>query len=89
MASTSLDAYRKHDFSGAKAVIVQSMQPGIKYTRRELEKLTGLRTGTVTGRVFDLIDSGAIESCGKKVCSESGEMVEALKLPAKQGELAL
>ena len=90
VTQTSLTAYRSHsaaDLCRTQRLILDAMQPGAIYTRRELESLTGLRSGPVCGRVFELIEAHHIEVVGEKVCSQSGKQVEALALAAVQVEL--
>ncbi|WP_067070360.1 hypothetical protein [Roseateles chitosanitabidus] len=67
--------------------ILKAMAPRQLYTRRELEQLTGMRTGPLCGRVNALIKAGYLEVPGNKVCTESGRLVEALRLVAQQLEL--
>lgn len=90
VAKTSLNAYRELHPVGIAASqlkVLRAMQPGRIYTRRELEVLTGLRTGSVCGRVKELLEGNRLEVEGLKRCAESGNLVEALKLAAVQLEL--
>lgn len=90
VADTSIRAYRAltpDQLGRTSRLILDAMQDGKLYSRRELEKLTGLRSGSICGRVNKLIADGWLEVPGEKVCSESGEQVEALRLVARQMEL--
>ena len=81
VAETSISALRSlsaAELSSSYRLILRAMQPGESYTRRELESLTGLRSGPVCGRVFELIEANHIEVVGEKVCSHSGRQVQAL-----------
>ena len=83
VAETSLRVYRAKtpaDLNRSESLIVGAMHPHKTYTRRELESLSGLRPGSVCGRVADLILGGVIKTAGEKICSESGKQVEALQL---------
>jgi hypothetical protein len=88
VAETSIRAYRAiKDLSHCQRVVVNTMQPGVLYSRRELEALTGMRSGPVCGRVAELLEAGLIEIPGEKVCNMSGKHVEALKLATVQRRL--
>ena len=90
VAETSLRAYRSlssEDLTRTQRQILDAMQPGQTYTRRELEIVANMRTGPVCGRVKELLDAGHIEVKGEKLCTQSGRMVEALQLAAVQLEL--
>jgi hypothetical protein len=91
-ADTSLRAYyqiSQQDLCATERRVLDAMVVGQLYTRRELEALTGMRSGPVCGRVNALIKAGRIEVPGEKVCTESGNRVEALRLVTQQMELAL
>ena len=87
VTETSLAAFRAlsaADLSRTHRLILDAMQPGVIYTRRKLESLTGLRSGPVCGRVFELIEARHIEVVGETVCDQSGKKVEALALSPVQ-----
>lgn len=91
-AETSARAYyqvAQVEISRMERQVLEAMVVGQLYTRRELEVLTHMRSGPVCGRVNALIKAGLIEAPGEKVCTESGNRVEALRLVAQQLELAL
>ncbi|MBB3193962.1 hypothetical protein [Roseateles terrae] len=91
-AETSIRAYyeiAQADLSASERKVLHAMAVGQLYTRRQLEVLTGFRSGPVCGRVHALIEKGLIEVVGEKLCPESGRPVEALRLVAQQLELAL
>lgn len=86
-AEASLRAYYEigqPDLTACQRKILRAMQMGCLYSRRELEAATGLRSGTVCGRVKELLEAGLLEVCGLKECRESGKTVEALRLVAQQ-----
>lgn len=90
VTETSLRAYRgmsTADLTAKQRQVVDAMRPGNLYTRRELETLANMRTGSVCGRVNELIELGRIDVCGEKFCRESGRQVEALRLASEQMEL--
>ena len=89
-ADTSVRAYyelHQSEIQRQELRVLRAMQPGRLYTRRELERVTGMRTGPLCGRVNALIKAGFLEVPGNKVCAESGRVVEALRLVAQQLEL--
>ncbi|WAC75341.1 hypothetical protein OU995_11845 [Roseateles sp. SL47] len=91
-AETSRRAYyqiAQTDLCASERKVLSAMEVGQLYTRRQLEALTGFRSGPVCGRVHALIEKGLIEVVGEKLCPESGRPVEALRLVAQQLELAL
>lgn len=91
-AHTSVRAYyaiAQFDLCASERKVLQAMEVGQLYTRRQLEQLTSMRSGPVCGRVHALIEKGLIEVVGEKLCPESGRPVEALRLVAQQLELAL
>ncbi|SEL12887.1 hypothetical protein SAMN05216359_105300 [Roseateles sp. YR242] len=91
-AETSLRAYyeiAQVDLCASERKVLKAMVVGQLYTRRQLEQLTGMRSGPVCGRVHALLEKALIEVVGEKLCPESGRPVEALRLVAQQLELAL
>ncbi|WAC72082.1 hypothetical protein OU995_21295 [Roseateles sp. SL47] len=92
VADTSVVAYRSMSWAhlgDAQRRVLEAMVPGQVYSRRDLEKLTGMRTGTVCGRVKELLDAQLLEVHGTKEDPESGVTVEALRLKVGQTELCL
>ena len=90
VSDTSVRAYRALTLdlvSRCQRQILDGMDFGRLYSRRELEKVANMRTGPVCGRVKELLEAGWLEVIGEKVCSESGKQVEALRLVALQLEL--
>ena len=79
---TSLDAYNdlKKDFQLGKMqqTILNTMENGTPYTRKELSRLTGIEISSIAGRVNELVDYGCIYVIGKKKCSISLRTVESL-----------
>lgn len=87
---TSIDAFRGLSWASvtdAQRRILQAMRPGQLYSRRDLEALCRMRTGSVCGRVKELLDAGHLEVSGEKVDPDSGKTVETLRLPAVQRDL--
>jgi hypothetical protein len=55
---------------------------GRALTRRELEHSTGLRPNQISGRVRELLDSGALrEECTPVRCSVTGNAVKRVYVP--------
>jgi predicted peroxiredoxin len=70
--------------------IVEVMKCGRVFTRREVSKITGMETSSVSARVNHLIFIGVIEVSGQIRCPISKKMVEAIKLatqPPQQKEM--
>lgn len=88
---TSIDAYRSMERSGAltrqQTAIVSVMARGRDYSLQELSAATGLPINVVSGRVFELKDSGALELAPKRRCSVTGRTVAPVRLPPVQGGL--
>ena len=63
--------------------VFKPFRQGLSLTRRELEKRTGLRTGTICGRVSELIENGKIEKCGTRYDRDAKRNVELLRIKIK------
>jgi predicted HTH transcriptional regulator len=77
---TSLDAFDSIKHSGMQeqqAKILAVMEEGQAYTRRELSKLSGIETSSVSSRVNAMLEI-FVAVVGIKKCSISGRNVEAL-----------
>lgn len=83
------DAMKGSGFAALQALILAKMKPGRIYSRRQLARLTKLETSCISGRVFELIEMGAIEVCGTIQCPLSGRHVEGLKRADEQAEMRL
>lgn len=83
---SSLDAFfdlqKSSVLQNQQRKILSVMQPGAIYTRRQLAKLTGIETSTVSARVNSMLDV-AIEIVGKTKDNLTNKTVEALKLKAR------
>lgn len=73
VATTSIDAYREHKASGKVGrqaqQILDSMIPGVHYSRRELMISTGLELSSICGRVNELLAIGMIKEGSPRKCS--------------------
>lgn len=72
VAQTSINAYREHRASGkvgaqAKAIL-DFMNLGESYSRRELHVLTGLELSSICGRVNELLEMGMLKEGSKRKC---------------------
>jgi len=72
VAQTSINAYKEHRASGkvgaqAKAIL-DFMNPGEGYSRRELHVLTGLELSSICGRVNELLEMGMLKEGSKRKC---------------------
>jgi hypothetical protein len=69
---TSINAYKEHKKNGKVAsqsqFILNSMESGVAYSRRELAKLTGLELSSVCGRVNELLAIGMIIQTAPRKC---------------------
>lgn len=89
---SSVDAYmrmfdRNGIIDGQRAVLAAFKGHGDTFTRAELEKATGLRLGSVCGRVFELVRDGMLEELPRRICTVTGESSHALRLASAQRSL--
>lgn len=72
VAHTSIAAYQEHIASGKVGKqaqsILESMRPGINYSRRELVMITGLELSSVCGRVNELLQIGMLHEAAPRKC---------------------
>jgi hypothetical protein len=72
VAQTSINAYKEHQATGkvgAQAqAILDFMQEGDNYSRRELAVLTGLELSSICGRVNELLEVGLLVEGTKRKC---------------------
>jgi len=81
------DAMQGAGFAELQTRILNCMQHGRLYSRRELSKLTKLETATVSGRCHELLSIGAIEVCGVIRCPVTNRHVDGLKRADEQMEI--
>lgn len=89
-ADTSVEAFRGLSVAAVtegQRRVLEALQPGRLYSRRDLEALTKMRTGSVCGRVKELLDADLIEVHGTKTDPESGKTVETLRCVQAQRDL--
>jgi hypothetical protein len=79
VATTSREAYKEHRATGKVGAqaqkILDKMQPGVEYSRRELVELTGLELSSICGRVNELLGSGLIQEGKTRPCRVTGKSV--------------
>lgn len=84
VTQTSIEAYHDISSSGVAGAchqkLLNAMQTGKTYTRRQLARLTGLETSCVAGRVNELIKAGLVGKQGKTTCPITKRNVEAVSL---------
>ena len=72
VAQTSISAYKEHIATGkvgAQAqAILDFMNQGDNYSRRELSVLTGLELSSICGRVNELLEVGLLVEGTKRKC---------------------
>ena len=72
VAQTSINAYKEHRAAGKVGQqaqsILDSMDSGFGYSRRELAKKTGLELSSVCGRVNELLSLGLLVEGEKRRC---------------------
>jgi len=82
MKETSLLQYLKMKDSGhlgrQQRRILNSMIPGVTYTRLELSQETRIPINAVCGRVYEMMEAGALKYNGRIRCSVSGNHVEGI-----------
>jgi predicted transcriptional regulator len=64
--------------------IAEVMKSGRRFTRREIAKITGMETSSVSARVNHMIDLDVIEVDGHIRCPITKRMVEAIRLVQHQ-----
>ena len=69
--------------NATQAIIIKAFRVPQYCTRRELEEITGLRTGSICGRVSKLIENGKIEKCGTRYDRDAKRNVELLRIKIK------
>lgn len=80
VSSTSREAYFEMRDNGrlgtqAKAILEQ-MQPGVEYSRRELAQYTGLELSSICGRVNELIGSRLLKEGSTRPCRVTGKRIK-------------
>jgi hypothetical protein len=72
VAQTSISAYKEHIATGRVGTQAQAildfMNPGESYSRRELHVLTGLELSSICGRVNELLAIGLLVEGSKRKC---------------------
>lgn len=91
VTQTSIRSYDALMARGFKqhATILNNMERGQIYSRRQIATITGLETSAVAGRTNELLADGHLIVCGHIRCPITGRMVEAVRLAEKQMELCL
>ena len=90
MSDTSLDAYRSHsvrDLSAGQSRVMESIRPGLDFTRAEIAHASGMALCSVCGRVNELVAAGVLEHGPRRICSRTGNPANPIRLPSKQLEL--
>ena len=90
MASTSLDAYRSHSvaaLTSGQRRVMESIRPGLDFTRAEIAHASGMALQSVCGRVNELVAAGVLEHGPRRICSRTGNPANPVRLPSKQLEL--
>jgi DNA-binding Lrp family transcriptional regulator len=83
----AFDSIQAHIMGDSQRKIVEAMRPDTFYTRKQLARMLGMDTSSVSGRVNELIKDEVIEVVGQIRCPISKRMVEAIKLAPTQMEL--
>jgi hypothetical protein len=82
VALTSLIAYEEHKEAGkigAQAqLILDRMQFGVDYSRRELIKLTGLELSSICGRVNELLHKGFLKELDQRPCAVTNKTIKPI-----------
>lgn len=85
VAETSIEAYHWHRDTGRLSAqclhILDSMQPGWSYSRRELIEITGLELSSICGRVNELLAMGLLEELAPRKCNMTGRSVIPVRKP--------
>ena len=93
VATTSADTYhairRDGSLTRQQTQIMAVIEHGADYSGREIALLLGMDTSTVSGRLFDLCASGALEVAPRRHCKYSGKCVEPVRRPAGPAQRGL
>lgn len=93
VSTTSADTYhalrRDGSLTRQQTRIMAVIEHGTDYSGREIARLAGLDTSTVAGRLFDLCESGALETAPVRKCSHSGATVTPVRRPAGPAQRGL
>jgi DNA-binding MarR family transcriptional regulator len=89
VASTSIAAYHNftHHYTGIKGRILDALEVGKKYTRREIANLVGIDYSCASGRVKELLQDGVLVEPETAPRGYKGCSVGLVELAAKQLEL--
>lgn len=93
VSTTSVGSYRELVRSGnatnQQFLIINAMQQGVSYSRREIARMTGLEINAVCGRVDELIKAGAVVECPARLDPVTRRRVQTVELNTgeKQREL--
>ena len=90
MSDTSLDAYRSHSVAALTAGqrrVLDSIRPGLDFTRAEIAHASGMALCSVCGRVNELVAAGVLEHGPRRMCSITSNAANPVRLPSKQLEL--
>lgn len=83
VADTSIAAYREHRDTGKVSKqalhILNSMNLGRAYSRRELIAATGLELSSICGRVNELVALGMLEEAPARKCTVTGKTVKPVR----------
>ena len=84
VADTSIDAYIEHKESGKigkqAEYILNSLQDGKSYSRRELANKFNLELSSVCGRVNELMAEGLLEETDKRACEVTGKTINPVRI---------
>jgi len=84
VSDTSIEAYIEHKESGKigkqASYILNSLQDGKSYSRRELANKFNLELSSVCGRVNELLAEGLLEETEKRSCEMTGKTIHPIKI---------
>jgi DNA-binding MarR family transcriptional regulator len=83
IAQTSVAAYHEHRASGhvtsSQQAILNKMMPGRDYSLSELSAMTGVEKSSVSGRINEMLETGAVVISRLRACKVTGKTVRATK----------
>lgn len=82
-AATSIESFHAHRASGhvtsSQQAILNAMMPGRDYSLSELSAMTGIEKSSVSGRINEMLESGAVVVSRMRACKITGKRVRATK----------
>lgn len=84
---TAIESFHAHRASGhvtsSQQAILDAMKPGRDYSLSELSAMTGIEKSSVSGRINEMLESGAVVVSRLRACKVTGKKARATKRAGK------